>query len=42
MEPINQGATGKEVAKLSHVIQIDEGTIQEHLGRMFAAPWKRR
>ena len=33
MEPINQGATGKEVAKLSHVIQIDEGKIQEQVGK---------
>ncbi len=32
MEPTNQGEAGKEVAKLSKVIQIDEGKIQEHLG----------
>lgn len=30
MEPANQG----EVAKLSQVIQIDEGKIQEHLGEV--------
>jgi putative transposase len=30
MEPINQG----EVSKLSQVIQIDEGKIQEHLGEV--------
>ena len=30
MEPTNQG----EVPKLSHVIQIDEGKIQEHLGEV--------
>jgi putative transposase len=34
MEPTNQGEAGKEVAKLSHVIQIDEGKIQEHLGEV--------
>jgi hypothetical protein len=32
MEPTNQGEVGKEVAKLSQVIQIDEGKIQEYLG----------
>lgn len=30
MEPTNQG----EVPKLSQVIQIDEGKIQEHLGEV--------
>ena len=30
MEPTNQG----EAAKLSQVIQIDEGKIQEHLGEV--------
>ena len=34
MEPTNQGEVGKEVAKLSEVIQIDEGKIQEHLGEV--------
>jgi len=34
MEPSNQGEAGKEVAKLSQVIQIDEGKIQEHLGEV--------
>lgn len=34
MEPTNQGKAGKEVAKLSQVIQIDEGKIQAHLGEM--------
>src|SRR6267143_7186563 len=34
MEPTNQGERPKEVAKLSQVIQIDEGKIQEHLGEM--------
>src|SRR6266702_4266163 len=32
MEPTNQGERPQEVAKLSQVIQIDEGKIQEHLG----------
>jgi putative transposase len=34
MEPTNQGEAGQEVAKLSQVIQIDEGKIQEHLGEV--------
>jgi len=34
MEPTNQREAGKEVAKLSQVIQIDEGKIQEHLGEV--------
>ena len=34
MEPTNQGEAGKEVTKLSQVIQIDEGKIQEHLGEV--------
>ena len=34
MEPTNQGEAGKEVAKLSQVIQIDEGKIQAHLGQV--------
>jgi transposase-like protein len=34
MELTNQGEAGKEVAKLSQVIQIDEGKIQEHLGEV--------
>ena len=29
-------------SELSQVIQIDEGKIQEHLGKWFAARWKRR
>jgi len=29
-----QGEVGKEVAKLSQVIQIDKGKIQEHLGEV--------
>jgi pyruvate/2-oxoglutarate/acetoin dehydrogenase E1 component len=32
MEPTNQKEFGQEVAKLSRVIQIDEGKIQAHLG----------
>ncbi len=34
MEPTNQKETGQEVAKLSQVIQIDEGKIQAHLGEV--------
>jgi putative transposase len=34
MEPTNQGEQPQEVAKLSQVIQIDEGKIQEHLGEV--------
>jgi hypothetical protein len=34
MEPTNQGERPQEVAKLSQVIQIDEGKIQEHLGEV--------
>ena len=34
MEPTNQGETRQEVAKLSQVIQIDEGKIQAHLGEV--------
>ena len=34
MEPATQGEIGKEVAKLSQVIQIDEGKIQAHLGEV--------
>jgi putative transposase len=34
MEPTNQGEGPQEVAKLSQVIQIDEGKIQEHLGEV--------
>jgi putative transposase len=34
MEPTNQGEAGQEVAKLSQVIQIDEGKIQAHLGEV--------
>src|SRR5579885_1570348 len=34
MEPTNRGEAGKEVAKLSQVIQIDEGKIQEDLGEV--------
>jgi len=34
MEPTNQGEAGKEAVKLSQVIQIDEGKIQEHLGEV--------
>jgi putative transposase len=34
MEPTNQGERPLEVAKLTQVIQIDEGKIQEHLGRV--------
>ena len=31
MEPINQKEADQEPAKLSQVIQIDEGKIQAHL-----------
>jgi transposase-like protein len=34
MEPTNQG----EAPKLSQVIQIDEGKIQEHLGEVVRSP----
>jgi putative transposase len=34
MEPTNQGEVPQEVAKLSQVIQIDEGKIQAHLGEV--------
>ena len=34
MEPTNQGEGTQEVAKLSDVIQIDEGKIQAHLGEV--------
>jgi putative transposase len=34
MEPTNQNEAGKEAVKLSQVIQIDEGKIQEHLGEV--------
>jgi hypothetical protein len=34
MEPTSQGEAAKEVQKLSQVIQIDEGKIQEHLGEV--------
>jgi hypothetical protein len=34
MEPTNQGEVPQEVAKLSHVIQIDEWKIQAHLGEV--------
>jgi hypothetical protein len=34
MESTNQGEAGKEVAKLSQVIQIDEGKTQAHLGEV--------
>jgi hypothetical protein len=34
MEPTNQGESPQEVAKLSQVIQIDEGKIQAHLGEV--------
>src|ERR1700730_10398387 len=34
MEPTNQGEVPQEAAKLSHVIQIDEGKIQAHLGEV--------
>jgi hypothetical protein len=37
MEPINQNEAGPEVAKLSQVIQIDEGKIQAHLGEVVRA-----
>ena len=37
MEP-----TQGEVPKLSQAIEIDEGKIQEHLGEVSAARWKRR
>jgi hypothetical protein len=33
MEPTNQGEA-EQVAKLSQVIQIDEGKIQAHLGEV--------
>ena len=34
MEPTNQEQAPQEVTKLSQVIQIDEGKIQEHLGEV--------
>ena len=34
MEPTNQEQAAQEVTKLSQVIQIDEGKIQEHLGEV--------
>ena len=34
MEPTNQGEAAQEVAKLSQVIQIDEGKIQANLGEV--------
>ncbi len=34
MEPTNQGEIVQGVQKLSQVIQIDEGKIQEHLGEV--------
>ncbi len=34
MEPTNQGEAATEVAKLSQVIQIDEGKVQAHLGEV--------
>ena len=34
MEPTNQGERPQEAGKLSQVIQIDEGKIQEHLGEV--------
>jgi hypothetical protein len=34
MGPTNQGEGGKELAKLSQVIQIDEGEIPAHLGEV--------
>jgi hypothetical protein len=34
MEPTNQGEVPQEGAKLSQVIQIDEGKIQAHLGEV--------
>ncbi len=34
MEPTNQKEAGQGVAKLSQVIQIDEGKIQAHLGEV--------
>jgi hypothetical protein len=34
MEPTNQGEAPQEVAKLSQVIQIDEGKIQAQLGEV--------
>jgi putative transposase len=34
MEPTNQGKGPQEVAKLSQVLQIDEGKIQAHLGEV--------
>ena len=34
MEPTNQGERPQEVPKLSQVIQIDEGKIQEHVGEV--------
>src|SRR5262252_3253857 len=34
MEPTNQGERPPEATKLSQVIQIDEGKIQEHLGEV--------
>src|SRR5215467_3395378 len=34
MEPTNQGEVPRDSGKLSQVIQIDEGRIQEHLGEV--------
>lgn len=34
MEPINQKEPGQEAAKLSQVVQIDEGKTQAHLGEV--------
>ena len=42
MEPTNQGEAGKEVAKLSQVIQIDEGRFKRIWEKWSGARWKRR
>jgi hypothetical protein len=42
MEPTNQGEAPQEGAKLSQVIQIDEGKIQAHLGEVVRSTVKRR
>ena len=34
MKPTNQGEVRQDVGKLSQVIQIGEGKIQEHLGEV--------
>ena len=42
MEPTNQGEAGKEVAKLSQVIQIDGARSRSTWEKWFAARGRRR